>query len=447
MPAPCTADDFLTLVRKSGVVDAAVLAEFERRSIAEADSLPAQQLARRMIRDGVLTQLQAQQLIRGRWRGFFIGGKYKVLELLGAGGMGRVYLCEHSRMGRRVAIKVLPTERAADETTRRRFMREARAAAALDHPNIVRAHDIDTDGSGDKAMHFLVMEYVDGSSLQEIVSKFGPLSVERACHYVWQAAKGLEHAHAAGLVHRDIKPANLLLDRSGLVKVLDLGLARLVHDTADDLTCRLGGRNLIGTADYLAPEQAMDSHRADIRADIYSLGVTFHFLLTGKSPYKDGTIAQKLIYHRTQRPEPIRALRPEVPEAVAGIIERMLSKNPGDRFQEPGEVVDALDPWTESPVPPPPESEMPQLSRAARRAEPPTTPIPRSSRPTSHAVPAPDSRPASPPPRSRWAVLVGGCRSAAARVAGWFGRRRRPESRADAGPARKVPDPNSASAR
>jgi len=334
--------------------------------------------------------------------------------------MGQVYLCEHARMGRRVAIKVLPREKAEDPICHKRFEREARAAASLDHPNIVRVHDIDRDDSTRGGVNFLVMEYVDGSSLQDIVSKNAPLSVERACHYVWQAACGLQHAHEAGLIHRDVKPANLILDRSGLVKVLDLGLARFSHDLDGDLTRQLGARTLIGTADYLAPEQALDSHGADIRADIYSLGVTFYFLLTGKSPFKEGTIAQKLIYHRVQQPEPIRTYRGDVPEGVARIISRMMAREPADRFQQPIDVVVALDPWTESRIAPPPEAEMPQLSRAARRAEPPTIPISRAGRPTIHNL----SSPVSPPPHRRglWDVMRGVFRPATRRFVAWFGR-------------------------
>src|SRR5205809_450245 len=154
--------------------------------------------------------------------------------------------------------------------------------------------------------------------------------------------------------------------------MLELGLARFFSDAGDDLTQRLGAHRLIGTADYLAPEQAMNSHAADIRADIYSLGVTFYFLLTGRSPFKDGTIAQKLLYHQVQLPEPVRSFRPEVPDELVRIIDRMLAKDPAERYQTPADVVLALDPWTETPIPPPPESEMPNLSRAARRAEPAT---------------------------------------------------------------------------
>src|SRR5581483_10286116 len=180
-----------------------------------------------LVSAGLLTHFQAEQLMQGKWRRFTIG-KYKVLERLGAGGMGSVFLCEHKLMRRRVAVKVLPT---------------ARAVAALDHPNIVHAYDIDQD----EQLHFLVMEYVDGTSLQDLVKKSGPLDVTRACHYIRQSALGLEHAHEAGLVHRDIKPGNILVDRSGAVKLLDMGLARFFNDEEDVLT-RKYDESVLGTA-------------------------------------------------------------------------------------------------------------------------------------------------------------------------------------------------------
>src|SRR5207247_730125 len=210
---------------------------------------------------------QAEQFLAGKWRRFTLG-KYKVLERLGAGGMGSVYLCEHKLMRRRVAVKVLPTAKAADPASLERFYREARAVAALDHPNIIRAYDVDHE----EDLHFLVMEYVDGLSLQDLVRKSGPLAPATAANYIGQAARGLQHAHeVAGLVHRDIKPGNLIVDRGGTVKILDMGLARFFNDQDDMLTQKYD-ENVLGTADYLAPEQALDSHNVDIRADVYSLG-------------------------------------------------------------------------------------------------------------------------------------------------------------------------------
>src|SRR5690349_6616166 len=286
MPVPATIDEFLDLVQKSGVADGSRIEALVQKHRADG-TLPAElgKFATLMVRDGLLTYFQADQLLQGKWKRFFIG-KYKVLERIGTGGMGQVFLCEHKLMRRRVAVKVLPAAKAADPSSLERFYREARAVAALDHPNIVRAYDIDQD----EGLHFLVMEYVDGTNLQDLVKKFGPLDVLRACHYVYGAAVGLQHAFELGLVHRDIKPANVLIDRSGVVKILDMGLARFFNDDEDALT-RKYDETVLGTADYLAPEQALDSHAVDIRADIYGLGGTFFYLLTGQPPFPEGTVA------------------------------------------------------------------------------------------------------------------------------------------------------------
>src|SRR5262245_47573982 len=339
MPSPITAAEFLSCVRRSGVADSAQL-DTALADIRAASASPgeAKQLAEALIEKGILTFFQAGQLLRGKWKGFFLG-KYLILERLGAGGMGIVYLGEHKILRRRVAIKVLPLVFAHDSWFLEQFYQEAQAVAALDHPNIVHAHDVDQEGD----LHFLVMEYVDGASLQEIVTRHGPLEVTRAAHYIRQAALGLQHAHEVGLVHRDIKPGNLLLSRQGLVKILDLGLARLFRDTHGDRQGQLdnAGR-MVGTEDYLAPEQIVDSDKVDIRADIYSLGATFYFLLTGTAPFDDVQAELlKLIRHVTRKPRPVRDLRPQIPEGLAVIVERMMAKNPWERFQTPGAVVQA----------------------------------------------------------------------------------------------------------
>ena len=251
-------------------------------------------LAGLLVRDAILTYFQAEQLLQGKWKRFTIG-KYKVLEQLGSGGMGQVFLCEHKLMRRRVAVKVLPTAKAEDPSSLERFYREARAVAALDHPNIVRAYDIDQDEN----LHFLVMEYVDGTNLQDLVKKVGPLDVLRACHYIYGAAIGLQHAHEIGPGPPRHQAGQHPVDRSGVVKILDMGLARFFHDE-DDILTKKYDENVLGTADYLAPEQALDSHTVDIRADIYSLGATFYFLLTGSAPFPEGTVAQKLIWHQNR---------------------------------------------------------------------------------------------------------------------------------------------------
>ncbi|MCE9563923.1 MAG: protein kinase [Planctomycetes bacterium] len=361
MPPPANADEFLELIQRSGVADEGKLRNYIQK-LKDSGAFPtdSQKFAGRLVQDGLLTYFQAEQLLQGKYKRFTIG-KYKVLEKLGAGGMAQVFLCEHKMMRRRVAIKVLPTAKADDPSSLERFYREARAVAAVDHPNIVRAYDIDQDEN----LHFLVMEYVDGTNLQDLVKKFGQLDMLRACHYIYASAVGLQHAHEMGLIHRDIKPGNILLDRTGVVKILDMGLARFFHDEEDALTKKYD-ENVLGTADYLAPEQALDSHTVDIRADIYSLGATFYFLLTGSAVFPEGSVAQKLIWHQNRVPKPIKSFRADVPDEVIAIVEKMMAKKVENRYQTPADVMGALAPWVATPIPPPAEREMPQVSAAAR---------------------------------------------------------------------------------
>ncbi len=357
MPAPTTADELLDLLQKSNLVDEPRLKAYVQK-LRDATTFPPDpnRLAQFLVRDALLSYFQAEQLLQGKYKRFTLG-KYKVLEKLGSGGMGTVFLCEHKLMRRRVAVKVLPVPKSEDRASLDRFYREARAIAAVDHPNIVRAYDIDQDDN----LHFLVMEWVDGTNLQDLVKKFGPLDPVRACHYIYGAAVGLQHAHEIGIIHRDIKPGNILIDRSGVVKILDLGLARLTNDLDDNLT-RQNDENVLGTADYLAPEQAMDSHTVDIRADIYALGATFYFLLTGSPPFPEGSVAQKLIWHQNRPPRPLKSLRAEVPDGVAAVVEKMMAKDMALRYRTPSEVMAALAGWVATPIPPPAERELPTLS-------------------------------------------------------------------------------------
>ncbi len=362
MGAPASVADFLDLVRQSLPLDPSRLDSYvtELRHSAHLPSKPAE-LAGLLVRDGFLTSFQADHLMRGR-RPKFLIGKYVILDRLGAGGMGAVYLCEHLQLERQVALKVLPADQQGDASALARFVREAQAVAALNHPNIVRAYDVDAEGK----TYFLVMEYVEGVDLQNLITRHGPLDPIRAAHYISQSAAGLQHAHQAGLVHRDIKPANLLLSRTGVVKVLDLGLARFFHDEEDSMTKEHCGQVILGTADYLSPEQGRDSHDVDIRADIYSLGATFYFLLAGKAPFAEGTLNQKLIWHQMKTPQPVRQLRPDIPEAMATVVARMMAKDAAARYQRPADVVAALSPWTQAALPPPAPTEMPPLRPCVR---------------------------------------------------------------------------------
>ena len=361
MPAPASVEEFLDFVRRSGVADDAKLTAQTQRYAADGEATPTPfEIAQLLIRDGLLTHFQAEQILQGRFRRFFIG-KYKVLERLGAGGMGQVFLCEHKLMRRRVAIKVLPASQAKNPASLERFYREACAVAAVDHPNIVRAYDIDQDND----LHFLVMEHVDGVNFQDLVRKSGPLDLARACHYVYAACVGLQHSLEMGLVHRDIKPGNVLVDRAGTVKILDMGLAKFFEDEADSLTQKYD-ENILGTADYLAPEQAIDSHGVDIRADIYSLGGTFYYLLTGSPPFPTGSIAQKLLWHQQREPAPLSKFRQDVPAELQAVVTRMMAKDAAARYQRPDEVMEVLAPWVQSPISAPAADELPTLSRAAK---------------------------------------------------------------------------------
>ena len=335
-------DAFLDLVRRSGLVEKDRLGELLLGLKQEAGGhsiSDTEMVARRLVEANLITRWQADRLLEGRYKGFFLG-KYKLLDHLGTGGMSRVYLGEHVLMQRRVAIKVLPKDRVEDSSYLARFHREAQAAAALDHRNIVRAYDIDNVGD----VHYIVMEYIEGRDLQQMVKDGGPMDYVAAADYIRQAAEGLAHAHQSGLIHRDVKPGNLLVDQKNVVKILDLGLARFIDEQKASLTVAFD-ENVLGTADYLAPEQALDSHRVDARADIYGLGCSLYFLLTGHPPFVGGTLAQRLMMHQKQPPPSILLDRPDAPADLVEICMKMLAKKPGDRYQTAAEVARELTAW------------------------------------------------------------------------------------------------------
>ncbi len=269
-------------------------------------------------------------------------GQYDLLELLGEGGMGQVYKARHRLMQRIVALKVIRKEQLIDPGAVARFHREIRAAAQLNHPNIILAHDADQVGD----THFFVMEFIEGVDLAKLVQCRGPLPVGEACDCIRQAALGLHHAHERGVIHRDVKPSNLLLTaQDGVVKVLDLGLARRETPFQTEESAALTHRGAVmGTPDYMAPEQANCSHSVDARADIYSLGCAFYGLLTGQPPFPTGTFLEKLVMHQTREPAAVERLRPDVPREVGDILRKMMAKAPGDRFATALRVAEALAP-------------------------------------------------------------------------------------------------------
>lgn len=264
--------------------------------------------------------------------------RYRVLSQIGAGGMGVVFLAEHRLMKRRVALKVVVDKALADPDAAARFQREVEIAARLSHPNVVAAHDAEQF----RGTTFLVMEYVPGTNLGHLVRNQGPLPVATALGYVRQAARGLQHAHEHGLVHRDLKPTNLMLTPAGEVKVLDFGLVRVAtpFSPTDSGGTRTGV--VMGTPDYMAPEQAEDSSRVDTRADVYALGCTLYFLLVGREPYPTPSTLDKLIAHKVAPlPDPSRS-RADIPPAVLAVLRKMTAKKPADRYQTPAEVVAAV---------------------------------------------------------------------------------------------------------
>jgi serine/threonine-protein kinase len=317
-----------------------------------------------------LTPFQADYLQHGRAPELIVG-PYILQKPLGEGGAGQVFKAWHKAMNRPVALKVLRSNLLVDAEVVTRFYREIRIVGQLSHPNIVRAYDAGPIGE----RHCLVMEFIDGIDLAQLVRQGGPLPVERVCDCIRQTAQGLQHAHEHGLVHRDIKPSNLMVVGSEqwavggkekepagsalptargplpTIKILDLGLARLrkadvrtdvmVTEWMTSLVTPMGSV-MMGTPDFMAPEQALDFHAADVRADIYSLGCTFYYLLTGQPPFPGGTLAQKLLRHQQATPPLLSQFRPEVPAALEAIVGRMLAKQPEARFQVPGEIVAAL---------------------------------------------------------------------------------------------------------
>jgi tRNA A-37 threonylcarbamoyl transferase component Bud32 len=340
--ATLSVESFLDYVERSELVEPETLRttldEFKQSHGGEMPA-DADLLANFMIDRKLLTSWHVEKLMEKKYRGFSLG-KYRMLRLIGSGGMSTVYLAEHKLMHRQRAIKVLPKRRVNDSSYLARFHLEAQATSQLDHPNIVRCYDVDNDGD----THYIVMEFIEGKDLNTIVKQEGPLPLELACNYIAQSAEGLAHAHDKSLIHRDVKPANLLVDKKGIVKILDLGLALFSDNEQASLTVE-HNENVLGTADYLAPEQAVNSHKVDHKADIYGLGCALYFLLTGRPPFPEGTLAQRIAKHQSQMPEDIRKLRPDCPRDLADICFKMMQKRPEKRYATMREVADALEAW------------------------------------------------------------------------------------------------------
>jgi serine/threonine protein kinase len=305
---------------------------------------PTHDLASSLVSAGLLTPFQARRLAEGEGAGLVVG-QYRILEELGRGGFGQVYKALHVVMERVVAVKVIAPELVEEDRARALFKREVKAATQLYHPNIVMAYDANED----EGLLFLVMEFIDGCDLETLVRRQGPLPISVACELMRQAGAALQYAHERGMVHRDVKPANLLIPRppappgtSVAVKVADFGLARLHSSMNGNTLLSRNEGSFLGTPDYVSPEQALDSSAVDIRSDLYSLGCTFYYALAGRKPFRGGTVFETLLKHREEDPEPLEALRPEVPAGLAAVVRRLMEKDPAKRFQTPAEVVAEL---------------------------------------------------------------------------------------------------------
>jgi serine/threonine protein kinase len=325
--------EFVEQLEASGILPGDTLKDFLP---PKGEPKSAKELALELVRQKRLTKFQVEEVSKGKGKSLVLGN-YVLIEKIGAGGMGQVFKAEHRRMHRIVAVKVLPGNTMKDPAAIARFEREVTAAAKLRHPNIIAADDADQANG----VHFLVMEFVDGSDLSALVKQNGPFSVDQAVNYILQAAKGLEFAHAEGVVHRDIKPANLLLDKKGTVKILDMGLAR-IHGVAGQAELTSTG-TFMGTVDYMAPEQALNTKTADARADVYALGCSLYYLLTGRATYEGDTLMAKLLAHRDHPIPDLRVVCPQVQELLEIVFKKMVAKKVEDRFQTMTEVIAALE--------------------------------------------------------------------------------------------------------
>jgi serine/threonine protein kinase len=328
--------EFAAALVQLGLIDGA---ELERFAADAAQGVLG--LSRALVQAGKLTSYQAAAVYQKKSRGLLIGN-YLILDKLGQGGMGMVFKARHRTLGRTGALKILPPSFTRDRAVVMRFRREFEAAGRLKHVNLVAAREANED----RGVHYLVMEYVRGITLDRVVCEHGPLRVDEAVDYVIQAARGLEAAHEKGIVHRDIKPGNLMLDRQGTIRVLDLGLARIINPGNafdSDVASRLTQSGIyMGTIDYMAPEQGEDSHNVDHRADIYSLGCTFYFLLTGREPFPAPTRLRRMVAHQDHPAPSLRTERTDIPPALDAAYRRMMAKRPGDRPASMSEVISLL---------------------------------------------------------------------------------------------------------
>jgi serine/threonine protein kinase len=333
-------DDFLRKVLRSGLLDREQLQK-TLRTLPKERREEILAISDHLISKCKLTRFQAYKLQQGITVGLVLGS-YQILVPLGRGGMGTVYLALDTRTRQHVALKILPPRIArTEERLLARFQREMELSQKVKHPYLARSLETGTFQN----IHYIAMEYIPGQTLYRLVAAQGPLSIPRAAHLFAEVASALAQAHSQGVIHRDIKPSNIMVTPHDHAKVLDLGLAFTEGEEVDDIEV-VGGRGyIVGSIDYMAPEQTRDPTNIDARADLYALGCCLYFALTGKPPFPDGTVYGRVKAHRHEEPAPIRLKNPLVPEAFAALVHRLLRKAPQERFASAAEVESILSPW------------------------------------------------------------------------------------------------------
>ena len=334
-------NQFIKAIAESGLMTSEQVEAFIEKLPPEKKPEDGKTLAQKLVRHKKLTRFQAQAIYQGKTKGLTLGD-YVVLDRIGHGGMGQVFKAKHKVMKRKVALKTLPAAATNSSRAVQRFHREVEVAARLSHPNIVTAHD----AREDHGIHYLVMEHVDGDDLSTVVRQRGRLSVNTVIDYILQAARGLEYAHSEKVIHRDIKPSNLLLDKKGTVKILDMGLARLNQAMGPDQSEQetlTGTGQVMGTIDFMPPEQAENTKQANERSDIYSLGCTLYYLLTDQAIYSGDTTVMKILAHRETAIPSLRRELPKVSEQLDTVYQKMVAKRPGDRYGSMTEVIAELE--------------------------------------------------------------------------------------------------------
>ena len=334
-------DDFAEKVALSGLVPTAELTQARAQVEPEPAADASLRLARLLVQQGLLTTYQARKLLAGATRGFFLGG-YRILSPLGEGGMGKVFLAVNEQTFGKVAIKVLPPRKALEEAgSLVRFRREMELSQRCDHPNLARTLAVGTEGD----VNFIVLEYIPGMSLFDMVrsERYGPLRVSDAARLFLKVLDGLDAAHQAGLVHRDIKPSNIMIMPDGNAKILDLGLARAMGEEKGITRAN----TVLGTLDYASPEQLSDASSADVRSDLYSVGCTLYFTLSGRPPFEGGDVINKIFRQRLDDPEPLENIARGVPAAFAAMVRKLMAKKPDERYQTCKELRADMARWTD----------------------------------------------------------------------------------------------------